>query len=168
MIYITIIFIVLFIILTGMLISDLIKIDTIDFPPKSFIIRETKLTKVSSLIISITLFLVWKSLSKLNTVQNVIVILSLLGFILVSYIVIQKEIIVYKDYLILIPAFRKKRKVNLRDITKIEEVHYSPRYTFYHVYVNDKYSFRIESDLRGANLFVSKMRQNNVNYEVIT
>ena len=168
MIYITIIFIVLFIILTGMLISNLIKIDTIDFPPKSFIIRETKLTKVSSLILSITIFLVWKSLSELDTVQNVIVILSILGFILVSYIVIRKEIIVYKDYLIFIPAFRKKRKVNLRDITKIEEVHYSPRYTWYHVYENDKYSFRIESDLRGADLFVSKMRQNNVNYEIIT
>ena len=169
MLYVTIIFIVLFAILTVMLILDLIKINKIDSPPKSFIIRETQLTKVTSLILSITIFLVWKSLSgELNTVQNVIVILSILGFILLSYIVIRKEIIVNRDHLILIPIFGKKRRIDFKDITKIEQVHYSSRYTWYHVYEKDKYSFRIESDLRGADLFVSKMRQNKVNYEIIT
>lgn len=68
----------------------------------------------------------------------------------------------------MIPAFRKKRQISLRDITKIEKVHYSPRSTWYHVYEKDKYSFRIESDLRGADLFVSKMRQNKVKYEIIS
>lgn len=170
MLYVTIIFIVLFAILTVMLILDLIKISKIDSPPKSFIIRETQLTKVTSLILSITIFLVWKSLSgELNTVQNVIVILSILGFILLSYIVIRKEIIVNRDHLILIPIFGKKRRIDFKDITKIEQVHYtSYGHDWYYVYKKDKYSFRIESDLRGADLFVSKMRQNKVNYEIIT
>ena len=168
MIYITIIFIVLFIILTGMLISDLIKIDTIDFPPKSFIITETRFTKVACLIISIILFCGWRYYYRPEKAWNVIFMVCTLGFCFLTYVAIRKEIIVNKDHLILIPIFGKKRRINFKDITKIEDVHYTHGHSWYYVYEKDKYSFRIESDLRGANLFVSKMRQNNVNYEVIT